>query len=221
MATQSAAPSNPTDDEPQNPDGPVTSLSNVQPQVSTQIIQPSSAAPAGVISTLTPSRSDWLYAFLAVVVYLAFYGLAAQFLALCSAGIVVLFKEAGVSWLESWIRKVVFEEKKGSAKKPDSKPSLEQEASAAKAASAAAKAASAAAKAAASAAAAAAEVADMARASQEMLLSKSEEEKYFKELMNLIRMQVQEMKSMRNAIQKLEGVVDANGMSSGLNTSEI
>ncbi|GFZ17473.1 peroxin 14 [Actinidia rufa] len=140
-------------------DGQVQPLSNVQPQVPTQILQPSAAAPAGVISTLTRSRFHWSHALLAKSV---------------------------VPRLKSWIRKVVFEEEEGSAKKTDSKPSLQQEAAAA-------------------AKTAAAAAADVARASQEMLLSKREEEKYFKELMNLIGMQVQEMKSMSNAIQKLEG----------------
>ncbi|PSS07787.1 Peroxisomal membrane protein [Actinidia chinensis var. chinensis] len=96
------------------------------------------------------------------------------------------FQKAIVPRLKSWIRKVVFEEEEGSAKKMDSKPSLEQEAAAA-------------------AAAAATAVSDVARASQEMLMSKSEEKKYFKELMNLIGMQVEEMKLMSNAIQTLEG----------------
>ncbi|XP_057460143.1 peroxisomal membrane protein PEX14-like [Actinidia eriantha] len=271
MATQSAAPSNPTDDEPQNPaseivqptvedqndteagasgeisstsmfvnsesmreeeeqnadspqkvsnaqpagtnqDGPVTSLSNVQPQVSTQIMQPSSAAPAGVSSTLKPSRFRWFYALLAAVGIIALCGLAVRFLAL-SAGTAILFKKAIVPWLTSWNRKVVEGKEEGSAKKTDSKPSSEQveAAAAAKAAAAAAKAAEEAAKAAAAAAKAAAEVADMARGGQEMLLSKSEEKEYFKELtnligmqVNLIGMQVQEMKLMSNAIRTLE-----------------
>ena len=63
------------------------------------------------------------------------------------------FQKAIVPRLKSWIHKVVFEEEEGSAKKTDSKPSLEQEV-----------------------AAAAAAVSDVARASQEMLLSKSEGE---------------------------------------------
>ncbi|GFZ17462.1 peroxin 14 [Actinidia rufa] len=155
-------------------DGQVQPLSNVQPQVPTQILQPSAAAPAGVISTLTRSRFHWSHALLL------------GFLALSGAGTAVLFKKSVVPRLKSWIRKVVFEEEEGSAKKTDSKPSLQQEAAAA-------------------AKTAAAAAADVARASQEMLLSKREEEKYFKELMNLIGMQVQEMKSMSNAIQKLEG----------------
>ncbi|GFZ03739.1 hypothetical protein Acr_16g0003630 [Actinidia rufa] len=74
-----------------NQDGPVTSSSNVQPQVSTQITQPSSAAPAGVSSTLKRSRFHWFYALLAAVGIIALCGLAVRFLAL-SAGTAVLFK---------------------------------------------------------------------------------------------------------------------------------
>ncbi|CAL5362033.1 unnamed protein product [Camellia sinensis] len=160
-----------------NQDGQMKPLSNVQPQVSTQTLQPSAAVPAGVISkvgTLTQSRFHWSHAVFAV-------GL----LALSGAGTAVLFKNAIVPRLKSWIRKVAFEEEE-SAKKPSSKPSLEQEATAA-------------------AKAAAAAAADVARASQEMLISKTEEKKHFEELMNLIGLQVQEMKSMSNAIRKLEG----------------
>ncbi|CAL5441150.1 unnamed protein product [Camellia sinensis] len=229
-----------------NQEGQMKPLSNVQPQVSTQTLQPSAAVPAGVISkvgTLTQSRFHWSHAVFAV-------GL----LALSGAGAAVLFKvehfehtmlddkhikrknsqyrilhgvhlglyvimyrmtkadlklickliyefqskheqlildikaafiNAIVPRLKSWIRKVAFEEEE-SAKKPSSKPSLEQEATAA-------------------AKAAAAAAADVARASQEMLISKTEEKKHFEELMNLIGLQVQEMKSMSNAIRKLEG----------------
>ncbi|KAL7161641.1 hypothetical protein ACSBR2_042167 [Camellia fascicularis] len=169
-----------------NQDGQMKPLSNVQPQVSTQTLQPSTAAPAGVVSkvgTVKQSRFRWFHAVFAV-------GL----LALCG----VLFKNAIVGKLKSWICKAVFKVKE-SAKQPSSKPSLEQEAAAA------AKAAAAAAEAAAAAKAAAAAAADVARASQEMLISKTEEKKLFKELMNLIALQVQEMKSTSNAIQKLEG----------------
>nr|GMN21521.1 hypothetical protein TIFTF001_048889 [Ficus carica]GMN21532.1 hypothetical protein TIFTF001_048891 [Ficus carica] len=91
--------------------------------------------------------------------------------------------------LKSWIRKVVSEED-DSVKKTDSKPSLAEEAAvAAKAAAVAA--------------------ADVAKASREMMNSKNEERRYFGELMNMLDVQVQEMKSMRNSIQKLEGETTA------------
>ncbi|KAI8543675.1 hypothetical protein RHMOL_Rhmol08G0237400 [Rhododendron molle] len=158
-------------------DGQMKTSSNVQPQVSTQTLQPLAASPSGLISTMTRSRFRWSYALLAV-----------GFLAVSGAGTAVFFKNAIVPRLKSWIRKVVHEEEEKSAKKADSKPSLEQEATAA-------------------AKAAAAAAAEVARASQEMLISKTEEKKCFEELVNLIGVQVQEMKSMSNAIQKLEGGV--------------
>lgn len=163
-----------------NQDGQMKSSSNVQPQVSTQTLQPLAASPTGVISTtLTQSRFHWSHALLAV-----------GFLAVSGAGTAVIFKNAIVPRLKSWIRKVVHEE--GSAKKTDSTPSLEQEAAAA-------------------AKAAAAAAAEVARASQEMLISKTEEKKCFEELVNLIGVQVREMKSMSNALQKLEVQGNAPG----------
>ncbi|XP_058227355.1 peroxisomal membrane protein PEX14 [Rhododendron vialii] len=162
-------------------DGQMKSSSNVQPLVSTQTLQPLAASPSGVISTMTQSRFRWSYALLAV-----------GFLAVSGAGTAVLFKNAIVPRLKSWIRKVVHEEEEKSSKKTDSKPSLEQEATAA-------------------AKAAAAAAAEVARASQEMLISKTEEKKCFEELVNLIGVQVQEMKSMSNAIQKLEVQGNAPG----------
>ncbi|XP_016569723.1 peroxisomal membrane protein PEX14-like [Capsicum annuum] len=54
-------------------------------------------------------------------------------------------------------------------------------------------------------------VADVARASQEMLASKSDEKRYFEELTSLLNYQVGEMKSMTNAIEKLEGGSNTSG----------
>ncbi|CAL5444641.1 unnamed protein product [Camellia sinensis] len=201
-----------------NQEGQMKPLSNVQPQVSTQTLQPPAAVPAGVISkvgTLTQSRFHWSHAVFAVgLLALSGVGTAVLFKFLHAIehfehtmlddkhikrknsqyrilhGVhlglyVIMYRNAIVPRLKSWIRKVAFEEEE-SAKKPSSKPSLEQEATAA-------------------AKAAAAAAADVARASQEMLISKTEEKKHFEELMNLIGLQVQEMKSMSNAIRKLEG----------------
>ncbi|KAF3974907.1 hypothetical protein CMV_001798 [Castanea mollissima] len=88
--------------------------------------------------------------------------------------------------MKTWIRKVVLEEEDDIVKKIDSKPSLAEEAAAA-------------------AKAAAAAAADVAKASQEMLNSKNEERRCFEEFTNLLDVQVREMKSMTNAIGKLEG----------------
>lgn len=138
--------------------------------------------------------------------------------------------------MKAWVRKVVLEDENDIEKKTDLKPSLAEEAAAA-------------------AKAAAAAAADVAKASQDMLNSKTEggamvlysycvnlflssftlfsdlivvlfftytgtyyccldfeplfilgpERRYFVELMSLLDVQVQEMKSMNNSIRKLEG----------------
>ncbi|KAA8542669.1 hypothetical protein F0562_023832 [Nyssa sinensis] len=163
-----------------NQDGQLKSSPNIQPQAPTQLLQTAAAAPAGVISkvgTLKQSRFQWSHAFLAV-------GL----LGVSGAGTAIIFKNAIVPRLKSWICKVVSEEE-DLGKKTNSKPTLAEEAAAA-------------------AKAAAAAAADVARTSQEMLISKNEEKRCFQELMNLLDKQVWEMKSMRNAIQKLEGQSD-------------
>ncbi|KAJ9163744.1 hypothetical protein P3X46_023378 [Hevea brasiliensis] len=161
-----------------NQEAQVTSTSNVQPPAQTQALQPAASVPTGAISsvgTLTQSRFRWYHVVFAV-------GL----LAASGAGTAVLIKNAIIPRLKSWIRKVVLEEDDDRVKKANAKPSLAEEAAAA-------------------AKAAAAAAADVAKASQEMLNSKSEERKYFNEFMNLLDMQVQEMRSMSTAIRKLEG----------------
>jgi peroxin-14 len=140
---------------------------------------PPAASPAGPVATVgifSPSRYHWTHAILAV-----------GFLAASGAGTVVIFKKSIVPRLKSWIRKVVLEEEQGegSGTKIESKPSFAEEAAlAAKSAAAAA--------------------ADVARVSHDMLVTKSEEKRYFGELMNLLDVQVREMKSMSNSIKKLE-----------------
>ncbi|KAK4375652.1 hypothetical protein RND71_006329 [Anisodus tanguticus] len=117
--------------------------------------------------------------------------IAVGFLAASGAGTAVLFKKSLIPRLKSWIRKVVMDEEdeKSIGK---GKPSLAEEAAvAAKAAAAAA--------------------ADVARASQEMLKSKSEEKRYFEDLTSLLNYQVREMKSMTSAIEKLEGQSNTYG----------
>nr|XP_033507984.1 peroxisomal membrane protein PEX14 isoform X4 [Nicotiana tomentosiformis] len=117
--------------------------------------------------------------------------MAVGILAASGAGTALLFKHTIVPRFKSWIRKVVMEgeDEKGTVK---GRPSLTEEAAlAAKAAAAAA--------------------ADVARASQEMLASKTEEKRYFEELTNLLNYQVREMKSMSSALQKLEGKSSTSG----------
>ncbi|PIN15524.1 Peroxisomal membrane anchor protein (peroxin) [Handroanthus impetiginosus] len=165
-----------------NQDGQIKSLSNVQQQPPAQAVP----TPVGPVSTVSKmgafSRFHWYQAVLAV-----------SFLAASGAGTAVLFKNAIVPRLKSWIRKVVLEqEDEGLLKKNNAKPSIVEEAAAA-------------AKAAATAST------DVARASQEMLITKTEEKRYMEELVKMLSVQVQEMKSMSNAIQKLESGQSTNG----------
>ncbi|KAH8493053.1 hypothetical protein H0E87_022349 [Populus deltoides] len=164
-----------------NQEGQVKSTPNAQPLVSAQTLQPVAAGPTAVISsvgTLTRSRFHWYHAVFAV-------GL----LAVSGAGTVVLVKNTVIPRLKSWIRKVVLEEEDDNVKKTNLKPSLAEEAAAA-------------------AKSAAAAAVDVARASQELLNSKNEEKRYFKEFMKMLDVQVQEMKSMSTAIHRLEGQTD-------------
>ncbi|KAJ0231340.1 Peroxisomal membrane protein PEX14 [Hirschfeldia incana] len=150
-------------------------VSNVQPQGQVQAIQPS---PAPVVMIPPPSllsRFRWYHAALAVGV-----------LAASGAGTAIFVKKSLIPRIKSWVRRVMLEEETDPLKKSDAKPSLAEEAvAAAKAASAAAS--------------------DVARVSQEMMITKSEERKYFEDLTRLLGVQVQEMKSLSNNIRNLEG----------------
>ncbi|XP_011028565.1 PREDICTED: peroxisomal membrane protein PEX14 isoform X2 [Populus euphratica] len=162
-------------------EGQVKATPNAQPPAPAQTLQPVAAAPTGVISTmrtLTQHQFNWHHAVVAV-------GL----LAVSGAGTAVLVKKTIIPRLKSWIRKVVLEEEDDSVMKTNAKLSLAEEAAAA-------------------AKAAAAAAADVARASQEMLNSENEEKRCFKEFMNMLDVQVQEMKSMSTAIHRLEGQID-------------
>ncbi|CAL9771083.1 unnamed protein product [Musa acuminata subsp. burmannicoides] len=109
--------------------------------------------------------------------------LAAGVLASSGVGTALLFKKMVVPRLKAWIRKVVEEESESGEDKPDSKLA-EEAAEAAKTAAAAA--------------------AAVAKASQELLGTKSEERKYFEAFMGALDVQVKEMKSMGDAIRRLE-----------------
>ncbi|XP_022726854.1 peroxisomal membrane protein PEX14 [Durio zibethinus] len=165
-----------------NQDGQVKPSSTVQTQATTQTPQPVAAAPASTGSVGILAGSRFHW-------YHAVF--AVGLLAASGAGTAVLIKNAIIPRLKSWIRKVVLEEENDHAKS-NAKPSLAEEAAAA-------------------AKAAAAAAADVAKASQEMLNSKNEERRHFEEFMNLIDVQVQEMKSMSNAIRKLEGQANSSG----------
>uniref|UniRef100_A0A7C9ELS4 Peroxisomal membrane protein PEX14 n=1 Tax=Opuntia streptacantha TaxID=393608 RepID=A0A7C9ELS4_OPUST len=156
----------------QDPQG--TPSTNIQTQAPAQAMQPVTAAPSSVMSTMT-RRFHWSHAVLAV-----------GFLAVSGAGTAIVFKNAIVPRLKSWIRRVVLDEDDAVEKRTAGKPSLAEEAAAA-------------------AKAAAAAAADVAKASQEMVLTKNEEKKWFAEFMTLLDVQLQEIRTMRNAIAKLEG----------------
>ncbi|XP_010550658.1 PREDICTED: peroxisomal membrane protein PEX14-like isoform X2 [Tarenaya hassleriana] len=149
---------------------------NVQSHGQTQTLQPVVAAP--VVMTPPPgilSRFHWYHGVIAV-------GL----LAASGAGTAVLVKNSIIPRLKSWVRRIVVEEDSDPSKREVAKPSLAEEAAAA-------------------AKAAAAAAADVARASQEMMRTRTEEKRNFEEFMHLLDTQVQEMKSLSSSIRKLEG----------------
>ncbi|KAG0462989.1 hypothetical protein HPP92_021465 [Vanilla planifolia] len=109
--------------------------------------------------------------------------LAVGLLSASGAGTAMLFKKAVLPRVKAWIRKVAIENNV-SVKEDTNKSLAEETAEAAKAAASAA--------------------ALVATASQELLNSKNQERKYFEAFMGMIDVQVKEMKSMSDAIQRLE-----------------
>ncbi|RYR77470.1 hypothetical protein Ahy_A01g001958 isoform C [Arachis hypogaea] len=166
-------------------DGQVKSSSNIQQQAQPQALQPGLSASAGVntsSATLSRSRFHWSHALIAIGV-----------LAASGAGTAIVVKNSILPRLKSWIRKVVIEEDDEELKKLNRKPTLVEEAAqAAKSAAAAA--------------------ADVAKASQDMLISKEEEKKLFVEVVSLLDKQVQEMKSMTNALRRIEAKMKISGL---------
>ncbi|KAL9243153.1 hypothetical protein vseg_017077 [Gypsophila vaccaria] len=116
---------------------------------------------------------------------------AVGLLALSGAGTVLVLKKSIIPRLKSWIRWVVLDEE-DSLERSVGTPSLAEEAAAA-------------------AKAAAAAAADVARASQEMLVTKNEEKKCFAELLSLLDVQIHEMRIMRKSLSKLEGQSNGAG----------
>lgn len=127
------------------------------------------------VMSTTSRRFHWLHVVLAV-----------GFLAVSGAGAAIVFKNSVITTLKSWIRRVVLDEENAIEKRTAGEPSLAEEAAAA-------------------AKTAAVAAADVAKASQEILIMKNEEKKYFMEFMSLLDVQLQEIRIMRNAIIKLEG----------------
>ncbi|XP_020270622.1 peroxisomal membrane protein PEX14 [Asparagus officinalis] len=110
--------------------------------------------------------------------------IAVGVLAASGAGSAVFFKKVVVPRLKTWIKKVVAEEKESEKEEEQHSVLADQTAEAAKAAATAA--------------------AVVAKASEELLKSKNEERKYFEAFMSAMDVQVKEMKSMGEAIRKLE-----------------
>lgn len=146
-----------------------------QPQVLSQTMQPASAPASGAAMDPSLQQAKFHWSH-------AFLGVGV--LAASGVGTAFLFKNMVIPRLKTWIQKVVAEQ--NDVKRNDiSSPSPAEEATeAAKAATSAA--------------------AIVAKASQELLNAKNEEKKYFEEFMGMLDVQVEEMKSMGNAIRKLE-----------------
>ncbi|KAK9669423.1 hypothetical protein RND81_13G128800 [Saponaria officinalis] len=136
------------------------------------------------VMSTTTRRFHWSHAVFAV-------GL----LALSGVGTVLVLKKSIIPRLKSWIRRVVLDEEDSLERRPVGKPSLAEEAAAA-------------------AKAAAAAAADVARASQEMLLTKNEEKRCFAEFLSLLDVQIHEMRTMRKSLSKLEGQSNSAGRNS-------
>ncbi|MCD9645339.1 hypothetical protein HAX54_034194 [Datura stramonium] len=169
-----------------NEDEKVKSSSTTQPLAASQNLQPASA-----LQSNTVRKMGYFSHF-----HWTHAVMAVGILAASGAATALLFKHTIIPRFKSWIRKVVMEEddEKSTVK---GRPSLAEEAAvAAKAASAAA--------------------ADVARASQEMLASKTEEKRYFEELTSLLNYQVREMKSISSVLQKLEGKSSNSGRISAM-----
>ncbi|CAL9199346.1 peroxisomal membrane protein PEX14 isoform X1 [Musa acuminata AAA Group] len=150
------------------------SSTTVQHQDLVQTPQPA-AAPANIVS-VAPTQQLPKFRWSHAL-------LAAGVLASSGVGTALLFKKMVVPRLKAWIRKVVEEESESGEDKLDSKLA-EEAAEAAKTAATAA--------------------ATVAKASQELLGTKSEERKYFEAFMGALDVQVKEMKSMGDAIRRLE-----------------
>ncbi|KAL1340624.1 hypothetical protein HN51_026991 [Arachis hypogaea] len=150
---------------------------DVQRSAQSQALQPGVSGSAGVTTlSRTSSRYSfhWSHALVAV-----------GFLVVSGAGTAILIKKSILPRLKSWIRKIVLEEEYDQLESTDSKPTVVEEVSqAAKAAAAAA--------------------AESAKANQEILACRSEERRYFLDVVSLLDKQVQEMKFMNNEIRRLE-----------------
>ncbi|KAK4776754.1 hypothetical protein SAY86_005442 [Trapa natans] len=159
-------------------EGQLRSPANIPQQYPTQALQPAAAIPSGFMASVGPANRygfPWYHALLAI-----------GFLAGTGAGTLIFFKKAVIPRLRSWVRAVVLAEENGVSRETHLRPSLAEEtAAAAKAAAAAA--------------------ADIAKASEELLNSKLQEKKFLGEIMNLLNVQLCEIKSVGVAVKNLQG----------------
>ncbi|XP_068638936.1 peroxisomal membrane protein PEX14-like [Aristolochia californica] len=162
-------------------DGQLKPSLSTQPQVSSQTPLPVAVPPGATSMMPVVKQSRFQWSH-------AFF--AVGILAASGCGTAVLLKNVIVPRFKAWIRNVVLEENHFE-KKEASGPTLAEEAAAA-------------------AKAAAVAAADVAKASQDMLNSKNEERKFFESCMALLDVQMKEMKSMGNAIRKLEAAREVN-----------
>ncbi|XP_008806903.1 peroxisomal membrane protein PEX14-like isoform X2 [Phoenix dactylifera] len=164
-------------DPPPNVPSVETNTENqgVHPQVPSQSSQPVPAPVGGVV--MAPSLQQTRF-------YWSHAFLAVGVLAASGAGTALFFKNVVIPRLKTWIRKVVAEEKDVKKDEISRSGLAEGAAEAAKAAVSAA--------------------AIAAKASQELLNAKNEGKKYFEAYMGMLDVQVEEMKSLGNALCKLE-----------------
>ncbi|CAI0549630.1 unnamed protein product [Linum tenue] len=161
--------------------GQGVTTSTIQPTSVSQTPVPIITVPSSASSSmfaLARSRFQWYHAVFAV-----------SLLAASGAGTAIWVKKSMIPRLKSWIRWVVMEEKNGDGGITNIKPTLAEEAAAA-------------------AKAAAAAASDVAKASQEMMISRYEEKVNMEKFMDLMQMQVKEIRSMGSAIKHLEGRSD-------------
>ncbi|CAI0398636.1 unnamed protein product [Linum tenue] len=161
--------------------GQGVTTSTIQPAAVAQTPLPMTTVPSGgspSMVALARSRFHWYHAVFAVGLLTA-----------SGVGTAIWVKKSMIPRLKSWIRWVVLEEKHGDGDITNIKPSVAEEAAAA-------------------AKSAAAAATDVAKASQEMMISRREEKVNMEKFMDLLQMQVTEIRSMGNAIQQLEGRSD-------------
>ncbi|XP_078174550.1 peroxisomal membrane protein PEX14-like isoform X1 [Carex rostrata] len=167
------------------PDSSPTSGTSAESPVSTQVVAPPNPATAALTPAAQPTTA-MVPAVVKRTINWYHIVLATGILAAGGTGTVVFFKRVVVPRIKAWIKKVVSEREEEEVEKEEKQSSkvAEEAAEAAKAAASAA--------------------ALVAKTSQDLLSSRNEEKGYFEAFMRALDVQVKEMKSMGEAIKKLE-----------------